>query len=298
MTWLFSFYPNDTDKFLLSFLSSVFLCFFFVFSLEWWRRQYGKIIKDKHSIWDSVFFLGVKGPILLNSPIFHMLESCLTLGKWLKLSEPQFPHQLSGQNNTAIGKNKSDTTLDLQLFLCLVMLALHLLRRSAACILKSMRQPSLRLCPLAVHSYRDGASLVAQLVTNPHASAGDTRDMSWIPRLERSPGEGNGSPLQYSCLENSMDRGAWQDRGDSPWGHKESDIAEHPHKHTHRDKDGPAVKNLPVTAGSTGLIPGLEDATCLGAAETPRHKDCSPRTLQPVPCSKRSRCDERPEHQN
>ena len=32
----------------------------------------------------------------------------------------------------------------------------------------------------------------------------------WIPELGRSPGEGNGNPLQYSCLENPMDRGAWQ----------------------------------------------------------------------------------------
>ena len=83
--------------------------------------------KDKHSIWDSGFFLGVEGPFLLNSQIFHMLESCLTLDELLKLSEPQFPHQLSGRINTVIGKNKSDTTLDLLLFLCLVMLALHLL---------------------------------------------------------------------------------------------------------------------------------------------------------------------------
>ena len=35
-------------------------------------------------------------------------------------------------------------------------------------------------------------------------------DLGLIPRLERPPGEGNGNPLQYSCLENSMDRGAWQ----------------------------------------------------------------------------------------
>ena len=38
---------------------------------------------------------------------------------------------------------------------------------------------------------------------------GDTGDSGSIPRLGRSPGEGNGSPLQYSCLENPMDRGAW-----------------------------------------------------------------------------------------
>ena len=41
-----------------------------------------------------------------------------------------------------------------------------------------------------------------------------------IPGLGRSPGEGNGNPLQYSCLENSTARGA----GYSPWGHKESDM--------------------------------------------------------------------------
>ena len=52
-------------------------------------------------------------------------------------------------------------------------------------------------------------SLMAQLVKNPPANAGDIRDMSLIPGSGRSPGEGNGNLLQYSCLENSMDRGAW-----------------------------------------------------------------------------------------
>ena len=41
------------------------------------------------------------------------------------------------------------------------------------------------------------------------ANAGDVRDVGSIPGLGRSPGVGNGNPLQYSCLENSMDRGAW-----------------------------------------------------------------------------------------
>ena len=41
-------------------------------------------------------------------------------------------------------------------------------------------------------------------------SACNSGDLRSIPGLERSPGEGNGNPLQYSCLENSMDRGAWQ----------------------------------------------------------------------------------------
>ena len=42
------------------------------------------------------------------------------------------------------------------------------------------------------------------------ANAGNIRDMGSIPESGRSPGEGNGNPLQYSCLENSMDRGAWK----------------------------------------------------------------------------------------
>ena len=41
-------------------------------------------------------------------------------------------------------------------------------------------------------------------------NAGDTGDVGSIPGLGRSPGEGNGNPLQYSCLGNPMDRGAWQ----------------------------------------------------------------------------------------
>ena len=47
------------------------------------------------------------------------------------------------------------------------------------------------------------------MVKNLPANAGDTRDMGSIPELGRSPGGGNGNPLQFSCLENSMDRGAW-----------------------------------------------------------------------------------------
>ena len=42
------------------------------------------------------------------------------------------------------------------------------------------------------------------------ASACNAGDPGWIPGLGRSPGEGNGNPLQYSCLENPMDRGAWR----------------------------------------------------------------------------------------
>ena len=41
-------------------------------------------------------------------------------------------------------------------------------------------------------------------------NAGDVWDVGSIPGLGRSPGQGNGNPLQYSCLENSMDRGGWR----------------------------------------------------------------------------------------
>ena len=48
------------------------------------------------------------------------------------------------------------------------------------------------------------------MVKNLLANAGDTRDVDSIPGLGRSPGVGNGTPLQYPGLGNSMDRGAWQ----------------------------------------------------------------------------------------
>ena len=48
------------------------------------------------------------------------------------------------------------------------------------------------------------------VVKNLPANAGDSGNEGSIPGLGRSPGEGNGNPLQYSCLGNSMDRGVWQ----------------------------------------------------------------------------------------
>ena len=51
-------------------------------------------------------------------------------------------------------------------------------------------------------------SQVALVVKNPLANAGDIRDSGLISGSGRSPAGGNGTPLQYSCLENSMDRGA------------------------------------------------------------------------------------------
>ena len=50
---------------------------------------------------------------------------------------------------------------------------------------------------------------MAQLVKNLSANAGDIRDVSLIPGLERSPGEGHGNLLQHSCLGNPIERGGW-----------------------------------------------------------------------------------------
>ena len=53
------------------------------------------------------------------------------------------------------------------------------------------------------------ASHMVLVVKNPPANAGDIRDVGSISGLGRSPGGGHGNPLQYSCLENPMDRAAW-----------------------------------------------------------------------------------------
>ena len=62
------------------------------------------------------------------------------------------------------------------------------------------------------------------MIKNPPANAGDIRDPGSVAGLGKSPGKGNDSPLQYSCLENPTDRGAWQ--ATSAWCCKESDKAE------------------------------------------------------------------------
>ena len=57
------------------------------------------------------------------------------------------------------------------------------------------------------------ASQLVVVVKSLPVNTGDIKDMGLIPGSGRSPGGGHGNPLQYSCLENPMDRGAW-------WGHK------------------------------------------------------------------------------
>ena len=54
------------------------------------------------------------------------------------------------------------------------------------------------------------ASQVMLVVKNLPDNTGYIRDIGLIPELGRSPGRGHGNPLQYSCLENPLDRGAWQ----------------------------------------------------------------------------------------
>ena len=67
---------------------------------------------------------------------------------------------------------------------------------------------TLFLCVFLFDIY--GAPQLVQAVSNLPVKAGGPRDMGLIPGSGRSPWEGNGHPLQYSCLGNSMDRGAWQ----------------------------------------------------------------------------------------
>ena len=57
--------------------------------------------------------------------------------------------------------------------------------------------------------YTIEASQVVLMVKNPPANARNTGDAGSIPGLKRSSGGGHGNPLQYSCLENPMDRGGW-----------------------------------------------------------------------------------------
>ena len=55
-----------------------------------------------------------------------------------------------------------------------------------------------------------GASQVALVIKNSPTKAGDVTNTGLIPGSRRCPGGGHGNPLKYSCLENPMDRGAWQ----------------------------------------------------------------------------------------
>ena len=62
----------------------------------------------------------------------------------------------------------------------------------------------------ALKYYYRNLFIGALVVKNPPANSGELRDAGSIPRWGRSPGEGNGNQFQYPCLENPIDRGAWQ----------------------------------------------------------------------------------------
>ena len=66
------------------------------------------------------------------------------------------------------------------------------------------------------------------VVKNQSANAGDMRGAVSVPELGRCPGGGHGNPLQYSCLENPIDRGAWQ-----ATVHERACMHTHTHTHTH-----------------------------------------------------------------
>ena len=83
------------------------------------------------------------------------------------------------------------------------------------------------------------------VVENLPASAGDAGDAGLIPGLGRSPGEGNGNPLQYSCLENSMDRGAWRaavDGGSLSWTQRSTQECALPRHQVFIIEDPPVLK--------------------------------------------------------
>ena len=74
------------------------------------------------------------------------------------------------------------------------------------------------------------------MVKNQPANAGDIRDAGSIPGSGRSLGGGNGNPLQYSCLENPMDRGTWWATVHVVVSHVHGDTIEHAHTYIHTSK--------------------------------------------------------------
>ena len=113
------------------------------------------------------------------------------------------------------------------------------------------------------------------MVKNPPANAGDTRAAGSVTGSRRSPGEGNGKPLQYSHLETSMGRGAWRVTVHEV---AELDVTEHTSRGHHQHPSGPAGLGLhacvqPAILLSTPTCRGFEDIVVSVDEETePRPK--------------------------
>ena len=89
------------------------------------------------------------------------------------------------------------------------------------------------------------------VVKNPPANAGDTGDAGSIPGLGRSPEEGHSNPLQYSCLKNAMDRGAWW--APVHWV-AESDTTEHTRTHRAGGANKPVAEASPHLRGQQKFV--------------------------------------------
>ena len=99
-------------------------------------------------------------------------------------------------------------------------------------------------------------------------------DLGSIPGSGRCPGEGNGNPLQYSCLENPMDSGAWQT---TVYASQELDSTELLSTHTQGFPGGPMVKNPACNARDTSSIPDP------GRFHIPQENlACMPQPLSPL----------------
>ena len=97
--------------------------------------------------------------------------------------------------------------------------------------------PGARHSAATSHEFYLTPALVAQLVKNPPAIAGDTRDIGSIPGSVRFPGGENGNPLQYFCPESSMERGAWQATVHGvAKSQTQLGVCAHTHTHTHTCK--------------------------------------------------------------
>ena len=100
----------------------------------------------------------------------------------------------------------------------------------------------------------------SSVLKNPSANAGDTRDASLIPGSGRSPGEGNGNPVQYSCLENPHEQGCLA--GYSSCGRKELDITEWLRRAQHIVINCQSTISLSLPTGRLSGSPYTEKACC------------------------------------